>query len=80
MVTGMLKNGTVLVNQIASGINDRVPLSKPTKRFRTHYNKPGFYLKMFAGHLQSVQGKIYNGDYILVDGSDIHKSYCYLSF
>ncbi len=75
MVTGMLKNGTVLVNQIASGINDTISLSKTTKRFRTHYNKEKFFEKLFRGHLESVKGKIYQGDYILVDGSDIQKKY-----
>ena len=75
MVTGILKNGTVLINQIASGIGDKIPLSKTTKRFRNHYNKKGFFLKLFKGHLKSVQGKICHGDYILVDGSDIQKKY-----
>jgi hypothetical protein len=75
MVTGILKNGTVLVNQIASGINDSISLSKTTKRFRTHYNKTGFYARLFKGHIESVKGKINHGDYILVDGSDIQKKY-----
>jgi hypothetical protein len=75
MVTGILKNGTVLINPIASGIGDKIPLSKTTKRFRTHYNKKGFFQKLFKGHLRSVKGKIYHGDYILVDGSDIQKKY-----
>ncbi len=75
MITGILKNGTVLVNKIASGIHDDVSLSKTTKRFRNHYNKKDFYLKLYKGHLQSVQGKINHYDYILVDGSDIQKKY-----
>ena len=75
MVTGILKNGTVLVNKIASGINDDISLSKTTKRFRNHYNKKDFYLKLFKGHIKSVQGKINHSDYILVDGSDIQKKY-----
>ena len=75
MVTGILKNGTVLVNQIASGINDDVSLSKTTNRFRNHYNKKDFYLKLFKGHLKSVVGKIHHSDYILIDGSDIQKKY-----
>ena len=75
MVTGIIKNGTVLVNQIASGIGDSVSLSKTTKRFRNHYNKEGFAQKLAKSHLQSVQGKISHDDYILVDGSDIQKKY-----
>ncbi len=75
MVTGIIKNGTVLVNQIASGINDNVSLSKTTKRFRNHYNKQGWFMKLFKAHLHCTKGKILNGDYILVDGSDIQKKY-----
>ena len=75
MATGIIKNGTVLINQIASGIGDSVSLSKTTKRFRNHYNKEGFAQKLTKGHLQSVKGKIFHGDYILVDGSDIQKKY-----
>lgn len=75
MVTGIIKNGSVLINQIASGISDKVSLCKTTKRFRNHYNKEGFFLKLFKGHLKSVKGKISHGDYILVDGSDIQKKY-----
>ncbi len=75
MVTGILKTGTVLVNKIASGINDDISLSQTTKRFRNHYNKLGFFKKLFRGHMESVKGKIHHGDYILFDGSDIQKKY-----
>ncbi len=75
MVTGILKSGTVLVNQIAVNIQDKVSLSKTTKRFRTHYNKEGFNQKLTEAHLNSVKGKIHHEDYILVDGSDIQKQY-----
>jgi len=75
MVTGILKNGTVLINQIASGINDNISLGKTTKRFRNHYNKKEFFLKLFKGHINSIKGKVHHGDYILVDGSDIQKKY-----
>jgi hypothetical protein len=75
MTTGILKTGTVLVNKIASGINDDISLSQTTKRFRNHYNKLGFFKKLFRGHMESVKGKIHHGDYILFDGSDIQKKY-----
>jgi hypothetical protein len=75
MTTGILKTGTVLVNKIATGINDKIPLSQTTKRFRNHYNKAGFFKKLFRGHMESVKGKIHHGDYILFDGSDIQKKY-----
>lgn len=75
MTTGILKTGTVLVNKIASGINDDISLSQTTKRFRNHYNKLGFFKKLFRGHIESVKGKIHHGDYILYDGSDIQKKY-----
>jgi hypothetical protein len=75
MTTGILKTGTVLVNKIASGINDDISLSQTTKRFRNHYNKLDFFRKLFIGHMASVKGKIHHGDYILFDGSDIQKKY-----
>ncbi len=73
--TGILKYGSVLVNQIASGINDSIALSRSTKRFRTQYSKDGFFAKLFKGHLESVKGKINHNDYILLDGFDIQKKY-----
>jgi hypothetical protein len=75
MATGILKSGTVLVNKIATGICDTISLSQTTKRFRNHYNKKGFFLKLFRGHMNSVKGRVQNGDYILFDGSDIQKRY-----
>ena len=58
MGTGILKTGTVLVNKIATGICDTISLSQTTKRFRNHYNKEGFFLKLFRGHINSVKNKI----------------------
>jgi len=75
MSIGILKSGTVLVNKIATGINDKISLSQTTKRFRNHYNKKDFFLKLFRGHINSVKGRICHGDYILFDGSDIQKKY-----
>lgn len=75
MTTEILKSGTVLVNKIATGICDNISLSQTTKRFRYHYNKKNFFLKLFRSHMNNVKGRIYHGDYILFDGSDIQKKY-----
>jgi ribosomal protein S4E len=75
MTTGILKMGTVLVNKIATGICDTISLSQTTKRFRNHYNKKGFFMKLFRGHISIVNNKVCHGDYILFDGSDIQKKY-----
>ena len=75
MTTGILKSGTVLVNKIATGICDKISLSQTTKRFRNHYNKKGFFKKLFRGHMNSIKGRVQHGDYILFDGSDIQKRY-----
>jgi len=75
MTTGILKSGTVLVNKIATSIHDSISLSQTTKRFRNHYNKKGFFRKLFRGHINSVKGRIQHGDYILFDGCDIQKRY-----
>lgn len=71
MTTGILKTGTVLVNKIATSICDTISLSQTTKRFRNHYNKKDFFMKLFRGHMNSVKSKICHGDYILFDGTDI---------
>jgi hypothetical protein len=75
MTTGILKSGTVLVNKIATNICDTISLSQTTKRFRNHYNKAGFFKKLFRGHMNSIKGRVQHGDYILFDGSDIQKRY-----
>ena len=75
MTTGILKSGTVLVNKIATNICDTISLSQTTKRFRNHYNKTGFFKKLFRGHMNSIKGRVQHGDYILFDGSDIQKRY-----
>jgi hypothetical protein len=75
MTTGILKSGTVLVNKIATGICDTISLSQTTKRFRNHYNKKGFFMRLFRGHMNSVKGRVHQGDYIFFDGSDIQKEY-----
>ena len=75
MTTGILKTGPVLVNKIATGICDTISLSQTTKRFRNHYNKKDFFMKLFLGHMNSVKSKICHRDYILFDGSDIQKKY-----
>ncbi len=78
MTTGILKSGTVLVNKIAGSIHDTISLSQTTKRFRNHYNKTGFFRKLFRGHIATVRNRICHGDYILFDGSDIQKRYAHM--
>lgn len=70
-----MTTGTVLVNKIASGINDYISLIQNTKRFCKHNNKLGFFKKLFRGYMESIKGKIHRGDYILFDVSDIQKKY-----
>ena len=75
MTVGILKSGTVLVNKIAGSIHDTIPLSQTTKRFRNHYNKKGFFMGLFRGHINIAKNRVCHGDYILFDGSDIQKRY-----
>lgn len=75
MTVGILKSGSVLVNRIASSIHDTISLSQTTKRFRNHYNKEGFFMKLFRGHINVMKNRVFHGDYILFDGSDIQKKY-----
>ncbi|MDX1283741.1 MAG: transposase [Draconibacterium sp.] len=75
MTVGILKSGSVLVNRIASSIHDTISLSQTTKRFRNHYNKGGFFMKLFRGHINVMKNRVFHGDYILFDGSDIQKKH-----
>lgn len=75
MTVGILKTGSVLVNQIASSIHDTISLSQTTKRLRNHYNKQGFFMKLFRGHMNIGKNRVCHGDYIFFDGSDIQKRY-----
>jgi len=75
MTVGILKTGSVLVNKIASSIHDAISLSQTTKRFRNHYNKEGFFKKLFRGHMNISKNRVCHGDYILFDGSDIQKKH-----
>src|SRR5680860_737658 len=53
MTTGILKSGTVLVNKIATNICETISISQTTKRFRNHYNKTGFFKKLFRCQINS---------------------------
>ncbi len=75
MTVGILKSGTLLVNKIACSIHDSISLSQTTKRFRNHYNKEGFFMKLFRGHMNISKNRVCHGDYILFDGSDIQKKH-----
>src|SRR5680860_827729 len=59
MTTGILKSGTVLVNKIATNICDTISLSQTTKRFRNHYNKTGFFKKLFRCQINSIKAVSY---------------------
>ncbi|QZE14974.1 transposase [Halosquirtibacter laminarini] len=75
ITTGILKTGSVIINQIATAIGDSIDKQQTTKRLRNHYNKKGFFLKLLRGHMDCVSDTIHEGDYILFDGSDIQKKY-----
>jgi hypothetical protein len=47
----LTKTGTVLVNKITTDICDTIPLGQTIKRFRNHYNRKGFFMKLFRGHI-----------------------------
>ena len=76
MVTGIFKSQQMFVNQIATNIIDSVSLKQTTKRFRRHYNKPGFWKKINNAHLESVKGKateyvLLLKKLIMIDGQEL---------
>jgi len=72
---GVLSSKTVIITKMATHINDKIRLQKTQERFRRHYNKDGFWLKLIRGHIQSVKNVFHHGDYLLFDLSDIQKKY-----
>ena len=75
MSLGILKSGTVILNQIAIHIEDRVRLKKSLERFRRHLHKVNWYKELFKAHIQSVAHKLDSTGYALLDLSDIQKTH-----
>jgi len=75
MVWGLLKSQTVFINKIAGFLSENISLKKTCKRLAYHYNKEGFWKKVTDAHLHRVSAKVYHGDYLLFDLSDIQKKH-----
>lgn len=72
---GILCSQSVTITKMATHIHDKIKSKKTQERFRRHYNKDGFWLKLIKGHIQSVKNVFHHGDYLLFDLSDIQKKY-----
>lgn len=75
MSLGIIKGQRMTVNKIATFIEGKVSLKKIGKRFRHHYSKPGFWKKLLSAHLSSISPRVKEGDYMIVDLSDVQKRY-----
>lgn len=75
MGIGLLKSQSSYINQIGIGLKEAIGLKKTTERLRRHYNKEGFWKKVILGHLKCVSTKVSDGDYMIIDLSDIQKEY-----
>ena len=72
---GILTSKSIIITKMATQLQDNIRLKKTQERFRRHYNKEGFWLKLIKGHIQSVKNVFHHGDYMLFDLSDIQKKY-----
>jgi len=75
MILGLLKGKSVFVNKVAGFLQESISLKKTCKRLAYHYNKEGFWKKVTEDHLHRVSEKVYHGDWLVLDLSDIQKKY-----
>ena len=75
MTLGILKSKSVFVNQIASSLRESIKLKDVCKRLSAQYLKEDFATKVLTNHLNAVQSGISQGDFIIMDGTDISKKH-----
>jgi len=75
IILGILKNQSVILNQIAIHINDKISIKKTVERFRRHLSKINFWEKLLTNHIKYVTSQISNNGFALLDLSDIQKKY-----
>ncbi|MFP4547445.1 MAG: hypothetical protein ACLFQM_04890 [Fidelibacterota bacterium] len=65
IILGILKSQSVILNQIAIHINDKISIKKTMERFRRHLSKLDFWEKLLTTHIKNVSSQIIsNEEYI----------------
>lgn len=75
VILGILKSQSVILNQIAIHINDKISIKKTVERFSRHLSKLDFWRKLLSNHIKYVSNQVNDNGFALLDLSDIQKKY-----
>lgn len=75
IILGILKSQSVILNQIAIHINDKISIKKTVERFSRHLSKLDFWKKLLSNHIKYVSNQVNDNGFALLDLSDIQKKY-----
>ena len=75
MCFGVLESGELKLSKIAQGLGERISLKKTTERLARHLGQGGFWEKVSDGLLEVQGWSLRRCRYLLLDLSDIQKSY-----
>lgn len=75
MTIGILKSRSVFVNQIAASLREPLKLKDVTKRLSSQYLKEDYADKVLESHLATASAGVSQGDFIIMDGTDISKKH-----
>lgn len=75
VILGILKSQSVILNQIAIHINDKISIKKTVERFSRHLSKLDFWKKLLSNHIKYVSNQVNDNGFALLDLSDIQKKY-----
>ncbi len=75
MVLGVLKSKSVFINQIAASLRESLKLKDVAKRLSAQYLKEDYADSVLINHLENVSCGVTKDDFIIMDGTDISKTY-----
>lgn len=75
MTMGILKSRSVFVNQIAASLREPLKLKDVTKGLSAQYLKEDYADKVLERHLEIASQGVSQGDFIIMDGTDISKKH-----
>lgn len=75
MVFGILKSGSVQLNNIGRALQEKISLKKVTERLGNHLGKAGLWQQVTAATLKTQAASLRKCRFVIVDLSDITKKY-----
>lgn len=73
MIYGIIKSKSVIGQQTASALEERIPLKKTCDRLYTNLSRPFLHSQLMLSHMIKVAPQITDETPIMIDMSDIHK-------